>query len=216
MKKIGRISSIETMGLNDGPGIRNVIFFQGCKLRCKYCHNPETWKLDGGDEMDTEQLLKIVLKYKKYFDVSSGGITCSGGEPLLQIDFLTDFLKKCKSNNIHTVIDTSGYFYPDTDDKKIEELLKYTDLVILDVKHIHEMGFFKVTSGDFEIFERFLAKVEKFGNKLWIRHVVMPGLTDGEEHINEVKKYIGKIKNVEKIEFLPYHSMGLEKYKSCL
>ena len=203
------------MGLNDGPGIRNVIFFQGCNLRCKYCHNPETWDLDKGEKMNSDQLLKIILRYKTYFDQSSGGITCSGGEPLLQIEFLTDFFKKCRENGIHTALDTSGYFNPQTPNKQIYELLKYTNLVILDVKHINDIGFFKLTSGNYEIFKRFLKIVEDFGTKLWIRHVVMPGLTDGEEHISEVTEYISKITNVEKVEFLPYHTMGLEKYKKA-
>lgn len=204
----GRIHSIESMGLVDGPGIRTVVFFQGCALRCSYCHNPDTWVTEGGMELTAEELLQKILRFKPYFERSSGGVTFSGGDPLLQPDFLIEILKLCKENNIHTALDTSGYGLG-----KYDEILKYTDLILLDIKHIDDLGYKNLTGRNMHGFYEFLSQVQKSGTKLWIRHVVVPGITDSMEHITKLADIINRISNVEKVELLPYHILGVEKYK---
>ena len=205
----GRIHSIETMGLVDGPGIRVVVFFQGCALRCAYCHNPDTWNFKGGEEMEALDLIKKISRYKSYFDKSGGGVTFSGGDPLMQPKFLLEILKLCKENGIKTALDTSGYGVSD-----YYEILKYTDLVLLDIKNISEEGYLNLTGKDGKEAWRFLNAIEKSNAKIWIRHVVIPGVTDSIEHITKLSKLIKPIKNVEKVELLPYHTLGLDKYKS--
>lgn len=205
----GRIHSIETMGLVDGPGIRTVIFFQGCLLRCSYCHNPDTWNINGGNEIDAKDLLKKVLRYNAFFEKSGGGVTCSGGDPLMQPEFLLEFFKLCKENNIHTTLDTSGVGLGN-----YAEILKYTDLVLLDVKHYEESEYKKITGRSMDSYNSFVEEVRKANTPLWIRHVVVPGITDDEEHIRNLSNYIkSTFKNIKKIELLPYHTMGEEKYK---
>ena len=181
---VGHIHSMESMGLVDGPGIRSVVFFQGCALRCKFCHNPDTWEFQGGEEMTPEALVKKISRFKPYFK-QNGGVTFSGGEPLMQPEFLLKTLKLCKQEGIHTCIDTAGFGQGD-----YNEILSYTDLVLLDLKAL-----------------------ERNGTKLWIRHVVVPGLTDSKEHMQELKEYIDRIPNVEKVELLPYHLLGTNKYE---
>ncbi|MCX7903126.1 MAG: pyruvate formate-lyase-activating protein [Caloramator sp.] len=203
-----RVHSIETMGLVDGPGIRVVVFMQGCKLRCAYCHNPDTWDLKGGQEMTVDELINKVKRYKIYFQRSKGGVTLSGGDPLLQPDFVIEFFKRCKQEGIHTALDTSGYGIG-----KYDEILKWTDLVLLDVKHIDDIEHKKLTGADRHGFFEFLNAIKRNGTKLWIRHVVVPGITDGEEHIKKLAKFINTIPNVERVELLPYHVHGVNKYK---
>lgn len=203
----GRIHSIESMGLVDGPGIRTVVFFQGCALRCSYCHNPDTWATEGGLEISSEELLQKIMRFKPYFERSGGGVTFSGGDPLLQPDFLIEILKLCKENNIHTTIDTSGYGLG-----KYDEILEYTDLILLDIKHIDDLGYKNLTGRRMHGFYEFLEAAQKAGTKLWIRHVVVPGLTDSIPHITKLAEIIKNIKNVEKVELLPYHLLGTEKY----
>lgn len=205
---LGRIHSIETMGLLDGPGIRVVIFLQGCGLRCLYCHNPDTWEFSEGTEMSSEELIKKIVRYKPYFERSKGGVTFSGGEPILQKEFLIDILKKCKENNIHTCIDTAGY-----GDGDYEELLKYVDLILFDIKHISEEGYTRVTQRKMDKSLEFLEKAQEMEKEFWIRHVVVPGVTDGEEHLENVFKMVEQIKNVKKFELLPYHVLGVNKYE---
>lgn len=202
----GYINSIETMGLVDGPGIRVVVFMQGCKLRCLYCHNPETWNLEGGIEVSPEELLLKIINYKEYFS-SGGGVTFSGGEPLLQAEFLIEILKLCKKNKINTCIDTSGVG-TDLD----REVLENTDLVILDVKSSNKEDYQKITSGQFDVLEKFIDLCNELDKKMWVRQVIVPGVNDTEENILELKEYIKKIKNLEKIELLPYHTYGIDKY----
>lgn len=204
---IGYIDSIETMGLVDGPGIRFVTFFKGCKLRCLFCHNPETWTKDGALEITSEELLKKIHKYHTYY--TDGGVTFSGGEPLLQPDFLIDILKKCKMINLHTAIDTAGVGIG-----KYEEILKYTDLVILDVKAYTEDKYKYITgvNADMSEFNKFLEVCQKLDKKLWIRQVIVPGINDTEEYILGLKEYLKNIKNIERVELLPYHTMGVSKY----
>lgn len=205
---MGKIHSLETMGLVDGPGIRVVVFFQGCDLRCIYCHNPDTWALNGGQQIEAKELLRKVVKFKPYWARSGGGVTCSGGEPLLQPQFLIEFLKLCKENGIHTALDTAGFgrgYY--------REILQYTDLVILDLKHVDDRGYQELTGRNMAEFKKFIQAVQEFSVKLWIRHVVIPGLTDSREHLRQLEKKISSFKNVEKVELLPYHTLGVHKYK---
>jgi len=204
----GRIHSIESMGLVDGPGVRTVVFMQGCNLRCAYCHNPDTWNLNSGSLTDSMELIKKLIKFKPYYNSSKGGVTFSGGEPLLQPEFLIDMLKLCKENKIHTAVDTAGFGLGD-----YEEILKYTDLVILDIKHSSKEGYKELVSGDKKNFDEFLTALSKSNVKVWIRHVVVPCITDSTEHILKLKEIINSIKNVEKIELLPYHTLGVNKYK---
>lgn len=203
---IGYIDSIETMGLVDGPGIRFVVFLKGCKLRCLFCHNPETWNYDNALEVTSEELLRKILKYKNYY--TDGGVTFSGGEPLLQSEFLLDILKKCKMVNLHTALDTSG-----VGNGNYEEILKYTDLVILDVKALDEENYKKMTGHNMDEFNKFLSVCQKLNKKLWIRQVIVPGINDSVEYILRLKEFIKEIKNVEKVELLPYHLYGIDKYE---
>ncbi|MVX64096.1 pyruvate formate lyase-activating protein [Clostridium chromiireducens] len=204
----GNVHSIESMGLVDGPGIRVVVFLQGCALRCKYCHNPDTWAASGGEEYTPEELVKKIERFKTYFASSGGGVTFSGGEPLRQPEFLLETLKLCKSKGINTCIDTAGYGFGDYD-----EILKYTDLVLFDIKHITPEGYKNVTLMNIDESLKFLEAMKRNNTKMWIRHVVVPGLTDDIEHLKELKKYIDKIPNVEKVELLPYHLLGANKYE---
>jgi len=203
----GNIHSVETMGLVDGPGIRTVLFFQGCHLRCKYCHNPDTWDLQSGKQMDVTEIIQILKRNRPYYG-KTGGVTCSGGEPLLQVEFLTELFKLCKKENISTCLDTAGY-----GNGNYKELLEYTDLVLFDVKHYIPDQYKELTGGNFSIPTEFLHAVKKSGTPLWLRHVVVPQLTDSEEHIRGLGNYIATIPNVENIELLPYHTLGVSKYE---
>ncbi|SHJ70097.1 pyruvate formate lyase activating enzyme [Anaerobranca californiensis DSM 14826] len=206
----GRIHSIETMGLVDGPGIRTVVFLQGCQLRCRYCHNPDTWRLKGGKEMTVDELVKIVKRYKIYYK-NKGGVTLSGGEPLLQPQFVLEFFKRCKEEGIHTTLDTAGHGCGDK--KLFKEILQYTDLVLLDIKALDEKGYFKLTGGSQKEALEFLDIVQEVGTPMWIRHVVVPGINDNEENIVKLAEFVNNLSNVEKCELLPYHVHGIKKYK---
>lgn len=205
---MGKIHSIETMGLVDGPGIRVVVFFAGCRLRCAFCHNPDTWNLNNGEEISAKELLNKVKRFKSYFTRSGGGVTCSGGEPLMQPEFLLEFLKLCKENGINTAIDTAGFGIGNYD-----EILKYTDTVILDVKHVNEEGYKKLTGGSMEEFYKFLNSVNNSKAQIWIRHVMVPGITDNYESMDQIVSIISKIRKIDKFEILPYHTLGVSKYE---
>lgn len=209
MKKIlGRISSIESMGLLDGPGIRFVAFLQGCKLRCKYCHNPETWNVNGRSQITSpEELIKKISRFKNYFG-TDGGVTFSGGEPLLQPEFLLECLKLCKKENIHTCIDTAGVGFGEYD-----EILDYTDLVILDIKAVDEREYRELTGQDIKYFNQFLSVTQRKNKKLWLRQVIVPNMNDDREHIVALCEFAKKLKNVEKVELLPYKTIGVHKYR---
>lgn len=202
----GYINSIETMGLVDGPGIRVVVFLQGCKLRCVYCHNPETWSFENGKEITPEELVSQIYKYKPYFS-SGGGVTFSGGEPLLQPDFLLEALKLCKKMGIHTCLDTSG-----TGTEKNKEILEYVDLVILDIKASQKNKYKEITGGNLDELDNFIDLCNEMNKKIWVRQVIIPGINDNEDNVLHLKNYITKIENLEKIELLPYHTYGIEKY----
>ncbi len=203
----GNISSVESMGLVDGPGIRYVVFLQGCELRCLYCHNPETWERNKKKNLITpKKLIEQVKKYKNYFG-EDGGITFSGGEPLLQPTFLLECLKLCKKENIHTALDTAGVGFGN-----YEEILDYTDLVILDIKAVKEKDYEKITGQKMMRFKEFLKICQKKRKPLWIRQVIVPGMNDNNENIKNLKNFIAKIKYVEKVELLPYKTVGTHKY----
>ncbi|GAB6149286.1 pyruvate formate-lyase-activating protein [Clostridium novyi] len=204
----GYIHSFESMGLVDGPGIRNVVFLQGCPLRCSFCHNPDTWDFNTGSKTTPEELVEKIIRFKPYFK-NNGGVTFSGGEPLMQPEFLLKALKLCKENNIHTAIDTSGYY-----SDHLNEILKFTDLVLLDIKHVDDFSFKSLTGVSMERLLSFIETLNNSSCKVWIRHVVVPEITDSLEHIKALKKIIKKINNVEKIELLPYHTLGVNKYKA--
>ena len=210
----GQIHSFESFGTVDGPGIRFVIFMQGCPLRCLYCHNPDSWD-KGGEPHEASQLAKRVLRYKNYFG-DKGGVTVSGGEPLLQMDFITELFTTLKANGVHTCIDTSGItFNPDSQEsvEKHEKLLAVTDLVLLDIKHIDDEACKKLTgksNANTLAFAKFLSDK---GKKTWIRQVLVPGYTDEEESLKRTRAFIDGLKTVEKVEVLPYHTMGVVKYE---
>ncbi len=203
---LGYIHSFESMGLVDGPGIRSVVFMQGCPMRCLYCHNPDTWEFAKGKPTSADDIVKKLLRFKAYYG-DDGGITFSGGEPLMQPEFLAECLRKCKENGINTVIDTSGCGKGDYD-----EILNYTDLILYDVKHYKKDEYHSLTSQDIETTTTFLHKAEEKGIPLWIRHVVVPNLTDSDEHFTGLEEYLKNINNIKKIELLPYHTLGEAKY----
>ena len=211
MKKsniMGSINSIESFGLVDGPGIRTVVFLNGCKLRCLYCHNPETWKVNDNDiKITPEGFVEKVKRYVPYYE-KEGGVTFSGGEPLLQSEFLLSTLKLLKEEGIHTAIDTAGVGNGD-----YEEILEYVDLVILDVKATNDKLYKYITSRDISETLKFIEVCNKLDKKMWIRQVIVPGINDTKENVLELNEFLKQIKNVEKVELLPYHTLGNEKYK---
>lgn len=194
------------MGLVDGPGIRFVIFMQGCKLRCLFCHNPETWQLNQGIKISSDELIKRILKYKNYFG-QEGGVTFSGGEPLLQSSFLLDILKKCKQNNINTCLDTAGF-----GGTNLTELLKYVDLVIMDIKALDSEKYRWLVGQNIDESLAFLELCHNLNKRLWIRQVIIPDINDNEEYVSQLKQFLKKY-NVEKVEFLPYTTIGIPKYE---
>ncbi|HIS86781.1 MAG TPA: pyruvate formate lyase-activating protein [Candidatus Caccenecus avistercoris] len=202
------VNSIETFGLVDGPGIRTVIFLNGCKLRCLYCHNPEMWQM-GNKNYTVDELVAKILRNKPYFKRNNGGVTFSGGEPLLQVDFLLEICKKLKEEGIHIALDTAGVGVG-----KYEEILSLIDLVLLDIKHSNKDGYKKLTGMDISESEKFIEYLNKSGKPVWIRQVIVPGIMDNDKYLQELAVYLLKIKNIEKIEFLPFHHLGFSKYEN--
>lgn len=213
MSITGKIHSCESFGAADGPGVRYIVFLQGCKMRCKYCHNPDTWNLSGGEEKTADELIQSALKFKKYWG-DKGGITISGGEPLLQIDFLIDLLKKAKEEGIHTTIDTAGN--PFTREEpffaKFEELMKYTDLLLLDLKEINPKRHKELTGFENSNILEMAKYLSEIGKPVWIRHVLVPENSDFDEDLTALGDFIGSLSNVEKVEVLPYHTLGKFKW----
>lgn len=210
---IGYVHALESFGLVDGPGVRFVVFLSGCKMRCKFCHNPDTWNKKG-ELWTAEKLFECVHRYKSYWR-NNGGITVSGGEPLLQIEFITEFFRLAKKENIHTAIDTAGQPFS-TDEKWLEDFKKLaavTDLFILDLKMMDSKGHRELTGVDnSNIFE--MAKwLSDHDKKIWIRHVLVPGVTDDENDLIKMRDFIGNLNTVEKTEILPYHTLGTIKWK---
>lgn len=212
-KKVsGKIHSVETLGAADGPGLRFVLFLQGCSLRCKYCHNPDTWAACNAERTATaEDIANEIIRYKNYFG-KKGGVTVSGGEPLLQLDFLTELFKILKQNGIHTAIDTSGAPYNEYD-PRYKELLALTDLVILDIKHIDDLKCRELTGTGNIATKKFAKTLSDNGVAMWIRQVLVPGLTDDENDLKRTREWINTLKTVERVEVLPYHTLGKPKYE---
>ena len=211
----GIVHSLESFGSVDGPGVRCVVFMQGCKMRCKYCHNPETWSFDGVAHTPQE-LFEKVWKYRTYWgkDLKSGGVTVSGGEPLLQIEFVTEFLKILKQHNVHTAIDTAGQPFSMEKDflDKFDELLKYTDLFLLDLKELDNDKHKTLTGFGNENILQMAKYLSEKKVSMWIRHVLVPTLTDGESELEELRSFIDTLDTVEKVEVLPYHTLGIIKW----
>lgn len=207
-----RIHSTETFGTVDGPGIRYVVFFQGCPMRCLYCHNPDTWDMDGGYEITSDEIIDEYLKNSVFY--KNGGITVTGGEPLMQTEFLTELFKKAKLHNIHTCIDTSGIVYNEKDTKKLDALMDLTDLVMLDIKHIDNVEHKKLTGKENINILDFARYLDKKNIPVWIRHVVVKGITDNPIYLEKLGGFIGTLKNVKALDVLPYHSMGVTKYEN--
>lgn len=205
----GFIHSFESMGLVDGPGIRSVVFMKGCKLRCKFCHNPDTWSFQKENKILPTELLKKLIKFKPYYEKSNGGVTFSGGEPLLQPEFLCEMLKLCKQNKIHTCIDTAGVGNPDY----YNDILKNTDLILYDVKHYLPDEYFNLTKTKIDQTLQFVEFLKQCKVPIWVRHVVVPNITDSEKHLQGLREYIKTLPNVQKVELLPYHILGENKYK---
>lgn len=210
----GRIHSIESFGSVDGPGIRFVIFTQGCYMRCQFCHNPDTWNVDGGEERTADDLVKQALRYKPYWG-KDGGITVSGGEPLLQMDFLLELFKKAKAKGVHTTLDTSGNPFTREEPffSKFKELMEVTDLVMLDIKQIYEDKHKILTGWSNSNILDMAEYLSETGKSVWIRHVLVPGGSDDDEQLIELDKFIKTLKNVDRVEVLPYHSLGTFKWE---
>lgn len=205
----GTIHSFESFGTVDGPGIRFVVFMQGCPLRCVYCHNRDMWATAGGREYTVDEVVTKMLKYIDYINLSGGGITVTGGEPTLQSDFVAELFKKCKTLGVHTALDTSGFVKLDG----VKELLKHTDLVLMDIKHAREEQQKKITGAGGKLPREFARYVSDQNIPIWIRYVLVPGLTDAEEDLRAAADVIGSLKTVKKVDVLPYHSMGAFKWE---
>lgn len=207
---VGRLHSIETMGLVDGPGIRTVFFLQGCPLRCAYCHNPDSQSMFSKEQITPEEVLKTALRYQSYYKSSGGGVTFSGGDPLVQGAFLVETLKLLKEAGINTAIDTSGY----GDERYYKEILELVDVVILDIKHFNDEGYKSLTGASKQRFNKFLSYLDDFRGTIWLRHVMVPSITDNEESIYSLFKEISYLADrIDRFEILPYHRMGIEKYE---
>jgi len=205
----GRIHSIETCGGVDGPGIRYVIFTQGCLLRCQYCHNPDTRDLHAGREVTVDEIIDDIKTYKSYLNYSGGGVTISGGEPLLQPEFVREIFRRCRELGIHTALDTSGY--PDFEASK--PVLDFVDLVLLDIKSSDPEIYHRVTNVVIEPTLHFARHLSAISQPTWIRFVLVPGLTDDVANVESLAQFVATLNGVEKVEVLPFHKMGEYKWK---
>ena len=208
---LGKIHSIESCGTVDGPGIRFVVFMQGCPLRCQYCHNPDSWEYDTDNLMSVEDILK---QYDGVKEFCAGGITVTGGEPLVQVDFVTKLFKQAQDRGIHTALDTSGLLFNRNNTEKIDELLKYTSLVMLDIKHIDNEEHKKLTMHSNEKILEFAKYLSEKNIPTWIRHVVVPEITYNEEYLTRLGEFLAGLKNIKALDVLPYHDMAVPKYEN--
>ena len=212
---IGRIHSLESFGTVDGPGVRFVVFVQGCPMRCAYCHNPDTWEMNAGTPMEPSYIIEQYERNISFY--KGGGITVTGGEPLMQVDFLVELFTLAKEKGIHTCIDTSGIAYKTTSNPewlaKLDKLMTLTDLVMLDIKHIDPEKHKELTSQPNEGILAFAKYLDKKNVDMWIRHVVVPGITDDETFLYQLGYFIGQLKNLKALDVLPYHTMGENKYE---
>ncbi|MCI2154414.1 MAG: pyruvate formate-lyase-activating protein [Solobacterium sp.] len=211
----GRIHSVESFGSADGPGVRFLIFLKGCNLRCRYCHNPDTWNPESKDLRTADELLDQAERYRPYWG-KDGGITVSGGEPLLQIDFLIDLFRKAKQRNISTCIDTAGQPFSRTEPffSKFEELMEYTDLLLVDIKHIDPHQHRLLTGKSNENILDMLKYLDEIHQPVWIRHVLVPGITDDDTWLHQTRAFLSSLHNIERIDVLPYHTLGIHKYEA--
>lgn len=213
---MGYIHSIESFGTVDGPGVRFVVFFQGCPMRCAYCHNPDTWNMEEGQQMETDEIIDKMQRNKAFY--TTGGITATGGEPMQQMDFLTELFAKAKKQGIHTCLDTSGIMFTGVKedgrpkDERVEKLMEVTDLVMLDIKHIEDTAHRNLTGQSNAHILEFARYLDAIGKPVWIRHVVVPGITFDKKELTDLGKFLKGLSNVEKLEVLPYHAMGKVKY----
>lgn len=211
----GRIHSLESFGTVDGPGVRFVVFVQGCPMRCAYCHNPDTWEMNAGTEMEPAYIIEQYERNKSFY--KGGGITVTGGEPLMQVDFLIELFTLAKEKNIHTCIDSSGIAYKKTSSPewlaKLDHLMTLTDLVMLDIKHIDPEKHIELTSQPNEGILAFAEYLNEKKVDMWIRHVVVPTITDDDKYLYQLGYFIGQFTNLKALDVLPYHTMGETKYK---
>lgn len=212
-EKIGYVHSTESFGSVDGPGIRFITFMQGCRMRCEFCHNPDTWKMTGGKTYTARQLFDEAIRYRAFWG-QEGGVTVSGGEPLLQIDFLIEYFKLCKANGVNTTIDTCGqpFTYSEPFFSKFQELMQYTDLLLFDIKHIDREGHIHLTGHPNDNILEMAQYLSDEGHPVWIRHVLVPTRTDFDEYLQRLSDFVANLTNVQKFEVLPYHKMGVYKY----
>lgn len=212
---VGHVHSIESFGTVDGPGVRLVVFLQGCPMRCKYCHNPDTWNMTGGTEMTVSQIMALYEKNRGFY--SRGGITVTGGDPLVQIEFVTELFSAAAHRGIHTCLDTSGItFHPDRPEviERFDKLMSVTDLVMLDIKHIDPQGHKELTGQPLEPILAFARYLDDKAVLVWIRHVVVPGITYDQNELYKLGRFIGTLHNVKALDVLPYHDMGKIKYEN--
>ncbi|QIR14222.1 pyruvate formate lyase 1-activating protein [Shewanella aestuarii] len=209
---IGRIHSIESFGTVDGPGIRYIVFMQGCLMRCQYCHNRDTWDLDDGKEMVVDELMSQIKTYRPFLESSGGGVTASGGEAILQAEFVAELFSACKKEGIHTCLDTNGFVRKY--EPVIDELLDNTDLVLLDIKQMDDPTHINLTKVSNQRTLQFAEYLAKRGQKTWIRYVVVNGFTDDVASAIKLAEFIKPMSNVEKVELLPYHQLGEHKWQA--
>lgn len=207
----GYIHSTESLGTVDGPGLRFVVFLSGCPMRCAYCHNPDTWQR-GGTEMTVGEIMEQFNNVKEF--LRGGGMTCTGGEPLMQAEFVAELFEAAKKQGVHTCLDTSGICWTESTAAQIDRVLDFTDLVMLDIKHIDPEKHKWLTAQDNANIKRFAEHLGERGIDVWIRHVLVPTVTDDEESLLELGRFIGGIRSLKAIDVLPYHTMGVVKYQS--
>ena len=208
---LGNIHSIESCGTVDGPGIRFVVFTQGCPMRCQYCHNPDTWEFKDNKKVSTDEIL---AQYDGVKEFCTGGITVTGGEPMCQMNFVTELFKKAQAKGINTALDTSGVMFKPDNKETVEELLKYTSVVLLDIKHIDDEEHKKLTghsNKNIIAFAKYLSEIKK---PMWVRHVVVPGITFKEEYLTRLGEFLGTLQNIAALDVLPYHDMAIPKYEN--
>lgn len=208
---IGNIHSVESCGTVDGPGIRFVVFTQGCPMRCQYCHNPDTWEFKDNQKVTADEIL---AQYDGVKEFCTGGITVTGGEPMCQMDFVTELFKKAQAKGINTALDTSGVMFKPDNKEKLDELLKYTSVVLLDIKHIDDDEHKKLTghsNKNILAFAKYLSEIKK---PMWVRHVVVPGITFNKEYLTRLGEFLGTLQNIVALDVLPYHDMAIPKYEN--
>ena len=208
---LGNIHSIESCGTVDGPGIRFVVFTQGCPMRCQYCHNPDTWEFKDNKKVSTDEIL---AQYDGVKEFCAGGITVTGGEPMCQMDFVTELFKKAQAKGINTALDTSGVMFKPDNKETVDELLKYTSVVLLDIKHIDDEEHKKLTghsNKNIIAFAKYLSEIKK---PMWVRHVVVPGITFKEEYLTRLGEFLGTLQNIAALDVLPYHDLAIPKYEN--